>query len=59
MAKLQDCQFIEVKIDGKTIAGSSEEKKYSKWMEGYAPAGLNTFLALTEPILTPFRCLFW
>ncbi|WP_336818541.1 MULTISPECIES: hypothetical protein [unclassified Cedecea] len=43
MAKLQDCQFIEVKIDGKTIAGSSEEKKYSKWMEGYAPAGLNTF----------------
>ncbi|WP_336708448.1 MULTISPECIES: hypothetical protein [unclassified Cedecea] len=40
---MQDCQFIEVKIDGKTIAGSSEEKKYSKWMEGYAPAGLNTF----------------
>ncbi|NIF48396.1 hypothetical protein F3J28_11555 [Enterobacter sp. Ap-1006] len=43
MAKLQDCQFIEVKIDGKAIAGSSEEKKYSKWMEGYSPVGLNTF----------------
>lgn len=43
MAKLQDCQFIEVKIDGKTVAGSSLEKKYSKWMEGFAPAGLQTF----------------
>ncbi|WP_312414947.1 hypothetical protein [Pseudescherichia sp.] len=42
MAKLKDCQFIEIKIDNKVISGSSEEKKYSKWMEGYAPAGLNT-----------------
>lgn len=42
MAKLQDCQFIEIKIDNKVISGSSEEKKYSKWMEGYAPVGINT-----------------
>lgn len=43
MAKLQDCQFIEIKIDGKVIEGSSEEETYKKWMEGYAPVGLNTF----------------
>lgn len=43
MAKLKDCQFIEIRIDGKPIAGSSEEKKYSKWMEGYSPACLNTY----------------
>lgn len=43
MAKLQDCQFIEIKIDNKVVSGSSEEKEYSKWMEGYAPAGLNTY----------------
>ncbi|MEZ2578330.1 hypothetical protein [Buttiauxella ferragutiae] len=43
MAKLQDCQFIEIKIDNKVVSGSSEEKQYSKWMEGYAPAGLNTY----------------
>lgn len=42
MAKLQDCQFIEIKIDGNTVAGSSEEATYKNWMEGYAPAGLNT-----------------
>ena len=42
MAKLQDCQFIEIKVDNKIIAGSSEEKDYSKWMEGYASAGLTT-----------------
>lgn len=42
MSKLKDCQFVEIKIDNKVISGSSEEKKYSKWMEGYVPAGLNT-----------------
>ena len=42
MAKLKDCQFIEIKIDGKVISGSSEEKKYAKWMEGYASGGINT-----------------
>lgn len=40
MAKLQNCQFIEIKIDGKTVAGSSEETTYKNWMEGYAVAGL-------------------
>ncbi|PIJ48242.1 hypothetical protein BL250_14420 [Erwinia sp. OLTSP20] len=42
MAKLQDCQFIEIKIDGKVVSGSSEETNYKNWMEGYAPAGLAT-----------------
>jgi len=42
MAKLQGCQFIEIKIDNKVISGSSEEKKYNKWMEGHASAGINT-----------------
>jgi len=43
MAKLKDCQFIEISIDNKVVSGSSEEKKYSKWMEGYSPAGLSTY----------------
>lgn len=43
MAKLKDCQFIKITIDGKDIAGSSEEKKYKGWMEGYSPAGLSTY----------------
>jgi len=42
MAKLQDCQFIEIKIDNSVISGSSEEASYKGWMEGYAPAGLST-----------------
>lgn len=43
MAKLADCQFIEIKIDGKVISGSSEEAKYKKWMEGYAANGLRSY----------------
>lgn len=43
MAKLQDCQFIQINIDGKIVDGSSEEKSYIKWMEGYSPAGLSTY----------------
>lgn len=40
MAKLQDCQFIEIKIDGKVVSGSSEEDTYKNWMEGYSLPGL-------------------
>lgn len=36
MAKLKDCQFIKITIDGKDIAGSSEEQTYKGWMEGYS-----------------------
>lgn len=43
MAKLRDCQFIEIKIDDNVIKGSSEEEKYKGWMEGYASAGQNSF----------------
>ncbi|EMM7535729.1 hypothetical protein AADS61_004307 [Escherichia coli] len=43
MAKLNDCQFIKITIDGKDIAGSSVETTYKGWMEGYAPAGLMTY----------------
>ena len=43
MAKLQDCQFIQISIDNKIIAGSSEETTYKGWMEGYSPAGLATY----------------
>lgn len=43
MAKLQDCQFIEIKIDGKTVAGACEESTYKGWMEGFVPAGLTTY----------------
>ena len=42
MSKLQDCQFIEIKIDNKVISGSSEESSYKNWMEGYVQAGLET-----------------
>ncbi|EMF07048.1 hypothetical protein [Serratia marcescens] len=42
MAKLQDCQFIEIKIDNKVISGSSEEPNYKNWMEGFVPGGLTT-----------------
>lgn len=40
MAKLQNCQFIEVKIDNKVVAGTSEESTYKDWMEGYVQSGL-------------------
>lgn len=43
MAKLQDCQFIEIKIDGKAVAGASEEKNFNKWMEGFSEIGLASF----------------
>jgi hypothetical protein len=43
MPKLQDCQFIQIQIDGKVIGGASEEKDYSKWHEGYSTIGLRTF----------------
>ncbi|MRT15087.1 hypothetical protein GJV07_22670 [Enterobacteriaceae bacterium RIT711] len=42
MSKLKDCQFIEIKIDNKLISGSSEEKDYKQWMEGFVQAGLST-----------------
>ncbi|MFT2793429.1 hypothetical protein ACMV5I_25625 [Serratia sp. T13T92] len=43
MAKLKDCQFIEIKIDNKVVSGSSEEKKYKNWMEAYSPEGLSSY----------------
>lgn len=43
MAKLNDCQFIKITIDGKDVAGSSVESTYKSWMEGYSPAGLTTY----------------
>ena len=43
MAKLQDCQFIKVKIDGKELKGASEEDTYKDWMEGYAPVNLQAY----------------
>ncbi|HHR6132082.1 TPA: hypothetical protein ACS72K_003727 [Providencia alcalifaciens] len=42
MAKLLDCQFIEVKIDNNVVKGSSEEATYKDWMEGYSPMGLSS-----------------
>lgn len=43
MSKLKECQFIKITIDGKDVAGSSEEKKYLNWMEGYAPTGITSY----------------
>ncbi|WP_413530698.1 hypothetical protein [Rahnella inusitata] len=43
MSKLKDCQFIKITIDGKDVAGSSEEKKYINWMEGFAPKGITSY----------------
>ncbi len=43
MAKLQDCQFIEIKIDNKAVNGSSTEAAYKNWMEGFAPMGITTY----------------
>lgn len=42
MAKLNECQFIEIKIDNTAVGGSSEEQSYKGWMEGYVPAGIVT-----------------
>lgn len=42
MSKTQDCQFIQIKVDGKPIEGASVEKNYKGWMEGYAPTGLSS-----------------
>ncbi|RDA61900.1 hypothetical protein DVH07_18295 [Hafnia paralvei] len=43
MPKLQECQFIKIEIDGKSVGGTSEEKDYTGWMEGYCPIGLSAF----------------
>ncbi|RJT12762.1 hypothetical protein [Rahnella inusitata] len=43
MAKLQECQFVQISIDGKAVKGSSEEAGYKEWMEGFAPSGLSTY----------------
>ncbi|EAM2857701.1 hypothetical protein AIR33_23555 [Salmonella enterica] len=43
MPKLQECQFLQIKVDGKEIGGTSEEKNYTGWMEGFAPVGLSAF----------------
>lgn len=43
MAKLQDCQFFKIKIDGKEIKGASEEEAYKGWMEGFTPTGLQAY----------------
>lgn len=43
MSKLPDCQFIEIKIDNKVLAGSSEVSKYKEWMEGYASQWLVSY----------------
>lgn len=42
MAKLQDGQFIQIKIDGSEIKGGSEESDYKDWLEGFSGAGLQT-----------------
>ncbi|MFX2610777.1 hypothetical protein [Enterobacter mori] len=39
--KVQDCQFIEIKIDNKAIEGASEEPKYNKWIEGRVQGGID------------------
>ncbi|MFV8761803.1 hypothetical protein ACNSO7_25450 [Yersinia enterocolitica] len=43
MAKLPECQFIKITIDGKEIKGASEEELYKGWMEGFAPTGLQAY----------------
>ena len=43
MAKLEECQFIQIKIDGKALTGTSEESEYQGWMEGYASGGLQAY----------------
>ncbi|KIS43389.1 hypothetical protein [Kosakonia radicincitans] len=43
MAKLQDCQFIEIKIDNKPVKGASTESAYKDWIEGYAPMGITAY----------------
>lgn len=54
MGKLQDCQFIEIKIDNKAIKGSSTESTYKGWMEGYAPMSV---MALASSDGTYFECV--
>lgn len=46
MPKLQDCQFIKIEFDKKAIGGTSEEKDYKGWMEGYSPFGLSAFSSI-------------
>ena len=53
MAKLQDCQFIKVKIDGKELKGASEEDTYKDWMEGYAPVNLQAYSGIDGATYAP------
>jgi hypothetical protein len=53
MAKLKDCQFIKITIDGKDVGGSSEEATYKGWMEGFSPAGLATYSGSDGTYFTP------
>ncbi|NTZ52933.1 hypothetical protein [Citrobacter gillenii] len=55
MAKLKDCQFIEIKIDGNTVAGSSEEETYKNWLEGYAPSALATVSGPDSVLFEPMN----
>lgn len=43
MAKLTNCQFIKINMNGKDLTGSCEEKNYLKWMEGYSERGLSSY----------------
>lgn len=42
MSKLENCQFVEIKIDKTAVSGSSEESTYKGWLEAYSPPGLTT-----------------
>jgi hypothetical protein len=55
MAKLQDCQFFEIKIDGKILAGLSEEEKYKGWIEGFMAPGLQSISGPDGIYFDPIR----
>ncbi|TPG64280.1 hypothetical protein [Ewingella americana] len=43
MSKLENCQFIQISIDGNTVDGNCEEADYKSWNEGYLPVSLSTY----------------
>ncbi|MBW5823000.1 type VI secretion system tube protein Hcp [Yersinia enterocolitica] len=53
MAKLPECQFIKITVDGKEIKGASEEEPYKGWMEGFAPTGLQAYSGVDGASFNP------
>lgn len=58
MAKLPECQFIEITENGNKIEGTSTEKNYDKWVEGYSPLSLSIVSGSDGPYFNSVQLSF-